>query len=338
MQFGVYDHMDKSDQPLGTFFEDRLRLAETYDRLGYFALQTAEHHSTPLGIASSPSVFHSAVAQRTRQLRFGPLVYTLNLYHPLRLADEISMLDHMSGGRFLLGVGRGISPFEVRYFGGNPEEGQAMYVEALDVLKRAFSSDVLTYEGKFYRYKDVPVILHPLQKPYPPLWYGIGTAESVPWCVANAVNTVANGPATMIRDIASAYRAEWQRAGHGIEHMPFLGTTRHIVVADTDAEALSIARPAYERWAANFFHLFKKHNAKPRIAIYTEDFAEMHAGGLILAGSPETVLDAVRRLKSETGITYLACRFAFGNLPYAASLRSAELFAKRVIPAMCDTA
>jgi alkanesulfonate monooxygenase SsuD/methylene tetrahydromethanopterin reductase-like flavin-dependent oxidoreductase (luciferase family) len=336
MQFGVYDHMDKSDQPLGAFFEDRLRLAEAYDRLGYFALQTAEHHSTPLGIASSPSVFHSAVAQRTRKLRFGPLVYTLNLYHPLRLADEISMLDHMSGGRFLLGVGRGISPFEVRYFGGNPEEGQAMYVEALDVLRRAFSSDVLNYEGKFYRYKDVPVILHPLQKPHPPLWYGIGTVESVPWCVANAVNTVANGAAAMIRDIALAYRAEWQR-GHGIEHMPFIGTTRHMVIADTNAEALSIARPAYERWAANFFHLFKKHNAKPRIAIYTEDFAEMHAAELILAGSPETVLDAVTRLESETGINYLACRFAFGNLPYAASLRSAELFAKRVIPGVRDT-
>lgn len=89
MKFGVYDHIDKSGAPLSQFYEDRLRLAEAYDRLGYRALHTAEHHATPLGMSPAASVFHSAVAQRTKRLRFGPLVYTLNLYHPLRLYEEI---------------------------------------------------------------------------------------------------------------------------------------------------------------------------------------------------------------------------------------------------------
>ena len=75
MEFGVFDHLDRDDQPLGAYYESRLSIIEAYDRLGFYAYHIAEHHSTPLGMAPSPSVFLAAVAQRTRRLRFGPLVY-----------------------------------------------------------------------------------------------------------------------------------------------------------------------------------------------------------------------------------------------------------------------
>ena len=117
MRFGIFDHLDDSGQPLARHFEDRLKLIEAYDRAGFYGYHLAEHHNTPLGYAPSPGVFLAAVAQRTRQLRFGPMVYLLPLYHPLRLIDEICMLDQMSGGRFLYGVGRGISPVEVGFYG-----------------------------------------------------------------------------------------------------------------------------------------------------------------------------------------------------------------------------
>ena len=100
MKFGVFDHMDRAGPELGRQFEDRLKLIELYERSGFHAYHLAEHHATPLGMAPSPSVFLAAVAQRTTTLRFGPLVYTLNLYHPLRLIDEICMLDQMSGGHW----------------------------------------------------------------------------------------------------------------------------------------------------------------------------------------------------------------------------------------------
>src|ERR1700738_1817780 len=101
MKFGVFDHLDRNDLPLQAFYAERLKIVEAYDRRGFHAYHTAEHHATPLGLAASPSVFLAAVAQRTRQLRFGPLVYLLPLYHPLRLIDEICLLDQMSGGGFL---------------------------------------------------------------------------------------------------------------------------------------------------------------------------------------------------------------------------------------------
>jgi alkanesulfonate monooxygenase SsuD/methylene tetrahydromethanopterin reductase-like flavin-dependent oxidoreductase (luciferase family) len=117
MRFGIFDHLDDSGLPLGRHFEERLKLIEVYDRAGFYGYHLAEHHNTPLGYAPSPGIFLSAAAQRTKQLRFGPMVYLLPLYHPLRLIDEICMLDQMSGGRFMYGVGRGISPVEVGFYG-----------------------------------------------------------------------------------------------------------------------------------------------------------------------------------------------------------------------------
>ena len=109
MEFGVFDHLDRSPLPLADYYEARLAVVEAIDRAGFYAYHLAEHHSTPIGMAPSPSVFLSAVAQRTKSLRFGPMIYALPLYHPLRMIEEICMLDQMSGGRLDVGFGRGAS-------------------------------------------------------------------------------------------------------------------------------------------------------------------------------------------------------------------------------------
>src|ERR687888_1294440 len=134
MQFGVFDHLDRNDLPLRDYYEPRLAIAELYDRLGFYAYHIAEHHSTPLGMAASPSVFLAAVAQRSKRLRFGPMVYALPLYHPLRLIEEICMLDHLSGGRLDIGFGRGSSPIELADYGGDPTAAQEVYGEGLELV------------------------------------------------------------------------------------------------------------------------------------------------------------------------------------------------------------
>src|SRR5215510_10452279 len=143
MKFGVFDHMDDGGVPLSQQFEARMKLAEAYDRFGFHAYHLAEHHGTPLGLAPSPGLFMAALAQRTKRLRFGPLVYLLPLYHPLRLIEEICMLDHMSGGRLELGVGRGVSPIEVGFYGVDPAEGQRRFAESLKVIKHGLTVDEL---------------------------------------------------------------------------------------------------------------------------------------------------------------------------------------------------
>src|SRR5262244_1111955 len=150
MQFGVFDHLDRNDLPLRDYYESRLTIAETYDRLGFYAYHIAEHHGSPLGMAASPSVFLAAVAQRTRRLRFGTLVYALPLYHPLRMIEEICMLDHMSGGRLEIGFGRGSSSPEIAYFGHDPADAHAIYAEALELTIKGLTERTLTFHGRFF--------------------------------------------------------------------------------------------------------------------------------------------------------------------------------------------
>ena len=120
-------------------FENRLRLTEAYDKAGFYGYHVAEHHATPFGLATSPGIYLSAVAQRTKTLRFGPMVYLLPFYHPIRLIEEICMLDRMSKGRLQLGVGRGVSPFETAAYAVDFARPRQMYHEAFQVLMKGLS-------------------------------------------------------------------------------------------------------------------------------------------------------------------------------------------------------
>jgi alkanesulfonate monooxygenase SsuD/methylene tetrahydromethanopterin reductase-like flavin-dependent oxidoreductase (luciferase family) len=338
MKFGVFDHMDDAGVPLGQLYSDRLALVEAYDRAGIFGYHLAEHHSTPLGCAASPSLFLAATAQRTKNLRFGPLVYLLPFYHPLRLIEEICMLDQMSGGRFQLGVGRGVSPFETQHYGLDFAKTGDIYHEAFQLILKGLATDeLLTFEGKHYQFRDVPMILRPVQRPHPPLWYGTTIPENADWPAANDVNIVTIALRPTGRVITDRYRAVRARLGKTTNETPLMGMARHVVVADTDEQALAIARRAYPRWRNSFRWLFQRHGAEPRItAIYPETFDGLVALDNGVAGSPDTVRDFIAAEIEATGANYLLSWFAFGDMTLAESLRSVELFSREVMPAFAD--
>ncbi len=333
MKLGVFDHMDRGLAPLDQFFEERLKLVEAYDRAGFYGYHVAEHHATPLGVAPSPGVWMAAVAQRTKRLRFGPLVYLLPLYHPIKLLEEICMLDQLSGGRLLLGVGRGISPIELRYYGLDPEQTPGMYAEALEILLRGMTQKTLTFEGKYYQYRDVPMELAPFQTPYPPLWYGLGRAEAVPWAARHKVNIVGNLGGAGMRVLTDRYRAEWAALGNDPADLPLMGVGRHVVVAETDKEALEIAQRGYVKWRASFLKVWIQHDMMPVAhAIFPERFEEAEAQGRAVAGTPDKVRDFLQRTVDEAGLNYLLCRFAFGDITGAEALASVDLFTRKVMP------
>jgi len=335
MQFGVFDHMDDAGVPLAQLYADRLRLSEAYDRAGFYGYHLAEHHATPLGCAASPGLFLAAVAQRTSRLRFGPMVYLLPFYHPLRLIEEVCMLDQMSGGRLQLGVGRGVSPFETKAYGLDFGKTQEMYHEAFQVLLQGLGSDELTFAGEFHRYDKVPMILRPVQRPHPPLWYGVTIPENAEWPAANDVNIVSLGLRDAVRAINDRYRATHAKLGK--DHSSLLGVGRHVVVAETDAAALAIARRAYPRWRESFRWLFQRHGVEPRIiGIYPPTFDELMALDNGIAGSPATVRDFLAAEVAATGANYVLSWFAFGDMTVAESLRSIGLFADAVMPAFAD--
>jgi len=333
VKLGIFDHMDRGLAPLDRFYEERLKLVEAYDRAGFHAYHVAEHHATPLGVAPCPGVWLAAVAQRTQRLRFGPLVYLLPLYHPIKLLEEICMLDQISGGRFELGVGRGISPIELRYYGLDPEQTAAMYAEALEVILRGMASSVLNFEGQHYQYRDVPMEMAPFQKPYPPLWYGLGRAEAIPWAAEKKVNIVGNLPGAGMRALTDRYRAEWDALGNDPADLPLMGVGRHVVVAQTDREALEVARRGYDKWRASFLKLWIAHDMMPVAhAVFPEHFEDAEAQGRAVAGTPDKVRAFLQRTIDEAGLNYLLCRFAFGDITGDEALNSIDLFTRQVMP------
>jgi alkanesulfonate monooxygenase SsuD/methylene tetrahydromethanopterin reductase-like flavin-dependent oxidoreductase (luciferase family) len=336
MQFGVFDHLDRGDLPLKDYYEARLKLIEAYDQTGFYAYHVAEHHSTPLGMAPSPSVFLAAVAQRTHRLRFGPLVYALPLYHPIRLIEEICMLDQMSGGRLEIGFGRGASSTEISLYGLDPARTQQIYTEGLELIIQGLSKRTLNFRGDFFSFENVPMELEPLQKPHPPIWYGVHSVDSAERAARKGLHVVSLDPALETQSFVERYRQVWQATRGKKTALPKIGLGRFIVVANTDEEAMRIARRAYPKWHHSFYHLYVLRGGAPAHQRPAEMDALIKIGQGI-AGNPNTVAAFLESQIRQTGVNYLVGQFAFGDITLAESLRSLELFAAHVMPALAAT-
>jgi len=335
LEFGVFDHVDRHDQPLGAFYEDRLKLMEAYDRAGIYGYHCAEHHSTPLGMAPSPSVYLAAIGQRTRRLRFGPLVYTLALYHPLRLAEEICMLDQMSRGRFLLGIGKGISPIEVGYYGVDFKNADRIFAESLAIIKQALTQKTVDFEGEFFRFKNVPIERQPFSKPHPPLWYGVVNPDSAERAARAGMNFISNSTAAAVKAKVARYSAAHKPTA--ANPSPKFGMNRYMVLAETEDKALETGRRAYRRWWQSFMHLWHKHGIAPTNVNYPPEIDGQIADGRAIATTPAKALDILRGQLAESGANYLVSRFAFGDLSLSDSTRSLELFQRHVMPALRES-
>ncbi len=330
MEFGIFDHLDRNDLPLKEFYEARLKLIEAYERAGFYAYHVAEHHSTPIGMAPSPSVFLSAIAQRTKTLRFGPMVYALPLHHPLRLIEEICMVDQLSGGRLEIGFGRGSSNTEISFYGQDPAQAQDIYTEARELILRGLTKKKLTFEGKFFSFKDIPMELEPLQKPHPPMWYGVHSVESAERAAKQGLNMVSLDSAQDTRSYNDRYRQVWREL-HGDQPTPKLGLSRFIVIAENGSEALSAARRAYPIWHRHFYYLYSIRGGKPAHP-RPDTFDKMAEIGQAIAGDPDAVTKFLEAQIDESTANYLVGQFAFGDLTLKESLRSVHLFHEHVMP------
>lgn len=331
MRFGVFDHMDDSGRDPGRQFEERLKLIETYDRSSIHAYHLAEHHGTPLGFAPSPNLFLAAASQRSRRLRLGQMVLLVPLYPPVRLIQEICMLDHLTGGRIELGVGRGVSPIEVAFFGHDPLQGADMFAEAMEVVLQGLRNDELNHAGRFYRFERVPMVLKPVQRPHPPLWYGANRTESVATIAARGMNMMMNGAVARVREMTDLYHREWRLLGRDPEALPHLGLSRHVVVAENGADARTIAARAYRPWRRHIEKLWKERGVAFPLAL-PDEFEQLQAMGLGIAGAPREVQAAITAQAAAAGFTYFCARMCFGDMSYDEAARSTELFTREVMP------
>ena len=334
VEFGIFDHLDTTGQRLDAYYADRLALIRLFERAGFRSYHIAEHHSTPLGMAPSPNLFLSAVAVQTETLRFGPLVFALPLYHPLRLVQEICMLDQMSRGRLEIGFGRGASAIESSYFGNDHAEAEPVYREYLRIILDGLKSGRLHHQGDYMSFDDIPLLVGPYQKPHPPLWYGVHATDSAARAARLGSHIVSLDSAEETGTFARSYRAAWADE-HGADSAPGLvGLGMFVVVGETDGAALDAARRAYPVWHESFNYLFVRHDTEPPKHQRPPSFDEMAGQGRAVAGSPDTVTGFLAERMAVAEANYMVGQMAFGDLTLEETTRSIELFAEHVMPAL----
>jgi len=342
MKIGLFDHVEDGERPVTQLFDERIEFAAAADKAGFYCLHVAEHHATPLNMVPVPGVYLGALARETKQIRLGPLVYLLTLYSPLRLIEEISMLDHLSHGRLDVGVGRGVSPFELKFHKVEHDESRDIFIDAYKCISAGLSTDSLTYDGKYFAYENVPIALRPLQQPHPPFWYASSSAVGATWGGEQGLHFVTLGPTAAAKACIDAYRAALKKRGGPAQPKPefaggaVIGIQRHIFVADTDADAHRFAKPAMEAHLANLNWLkVKLGDVGPQARViipHGGSYEEMVAHGGVIAGSPATVRAGLEKLAAELGINYLLTYMFLGTMSLADALRSLELFRTEVMP------
>jgi alkanesulfonate monooxygenase SsuD/methylene tetrahydromethanopterin reductase-like flavin-dependent oxidoreductase (luciferase family) len=266
----------------------------------------------------------------------------LPLYSPLRLAEEICMLDHLSYGRLDVGVGRGVSPYELKYHKVEHDQSREIFIDAFKCISAALTTDTLTYKGEHFVYEDVPIAMRPLQQPHPPFWYGSSNEIGSTWAGDHGLHFVTLGPTPFAKANITAFRdALAKRGGPAQPKAEFSGDTavgvqRHIFVADTDAEARRFGKPAMEVHLANLNWLRTKHGQTgltsrlnvPRGATFEDCLAD----GSVIAGSPQTVRAEIEKQVKELGVNYLLTYLFLGTMSLADALRSLNLFSAEVMP------
>jgi alkanesulfonate monooxygenase SsuD/methylene tetrahydromethanopterin reductase-like flavin-dependent oxidoreductase (luciferase family) len=241
------------------------------------------------------------------------------------------MLDQMSGGRFELGVGRGVSPFEVGFYGVNPADGSRQFPEALQLIKQGLTSEELTFAGEFYDFKKVPMVLKPVQRPYPPLWYGVLTTDAAYWAALEKAHIVTLLPPDPARAVIERYRLEWNKFGRSETELPLMGISRHIVLANSRAEAVRTAERAYRPWLKHMELLWVRNGTKLPLGL-PQEIGPLLDARAAFAGTVDEFKGYLENQIRSTGATYFVCDVAFGDLAPEESLQTIKLLGEQVIP------
>jgi alkanesulfonate monooxygenase SsuD/methylene tetrahydromethanopterin reductase-like flavin-dependent oxidoreductase (luciferase family) len=331
---------------------DELELAE---ELGFDGVCVNEHHQNAYGLMPSPNIMAACLARRTRRVKLVILGNVLTLYdHPLRVAEEVAMLDVISGGRVISGqvVGTGNEFFS---YNVNPTYARERFHEAHELILKAWTTPgPFAWESTHYRFRYVNIWPRPYQQPHPPIWIpGSGSRETIEWVAQRrytymVLPTLA--PYALRAASAEYFREACARAGYTPRHEQ-IGWGVGIYVAETDARAVEEYEPHFWYYARNLlknrdtFQYPPGHSSVHSMLSVLEArrtsrpgrfsaWAEIEKAGYVIVGSPATVRDRLLEIARATGLGTLVPNFSVGNVPHHLTRKSMELFAREVMPAL----
>ena len=358
LEFGVWDQMQTYEvmqaATAAEVYEKHIRQAQLMERVGFEYYWTLEHQGSYVGAVTSPQMFLLAVARHTESLRLGTMIWQLPFHHPIRLAQDVAMLDHLSGGRVEFGTGIGVHEHEFMRWGLDFYSRQEMSEEALDIIELAWRGDgTVTYEGKYWQIDEALIEPAPLQRPHPPIWAAVHSPRAIDFAAQRGYHMAQN----IDTDESMAQKfADWREAWKGYGHegpMPRQFLMRVVHVAETDELAHEQARTylleanTLGREIVSSSRLGFGSNPRGMGHEDSEDIRERGRifrecsrsyefwldNGLALVGSPESVAHQIAEGREKIGYDHFAGKFHIGRMPHAMVESSLTLFGQEIIPA-----
>ncbi len=330
-------------------YNDYLDVFELADRLGYDGICVNEHHQTCYGLMPSPNLMAAALARRTTHAKIAILGNAICLRdHPLRVAEEVAMLDVITKGRIISGFVRGVGD-EYTAFSMDPTTSRDRFLEAHDLIVRAWTEPgPFSFEGKHYNFRYVNTWPRPYQQPHPPIWLpSQGSLETVAFAAERRYPYMqVFSPFTTVKRILGEYKN--QARNFGYEAPPEqLGWAVPLYVAETDEKAWEEAGPhmdfLFNKLLKRPFHQFfppgylteksmSRVMGDKSVGNKRHDLRDMNDKGMVLIGSAATVRERLSEFQKEAGIGLLVVLLHFGSLPQDLTMKNVEVFAKEVMP------
>ena len=326
-------------------FEEAFAQIDAAERWGLDVMWLAELHFDPQrSLLSAPLSIASAVAARTNRIKIGIAVQVLPLCHPLRIAEEGATVDQISGGRLIFGVGRSGLPRTYEDYGISYAESRDRFAEVLDIVEQAWSRPAVSYEGKYYRFKNITVAPKPLQKPLPPIRIAAASPDTYPAVGERGLPIFINARYGSFSEFVpeiKRYREAYMAAGHPGRGQVFLRVPTY--VAETEAQARSEAEESlmhfYREQAGRLRDSLSRAGTRAiegraerlkRIENLTYDEA---LTGQVLIGTPDIVTERLRMLQEEIGIDGILAELNCGGLiPHERVMSALRLLCEEVMP------
>lgn len=344
MDFGLFLEFPRAEGATEReAFKESFDLVDVAESLGVASVWLAEYHFNPGRVLASPVTVAAAIAGRTEKMRIGLAVYLLPLGHPVRIAEEVATLDHISQGRLEFGIGRGTFPNVHEGFAVPFDESRGRFQEALEIILKAWTTERFSYQGEYFSCKDLCVTPKPWQTPHPPIHVGITSAETFPLIGRMGYPILINPSrvfalsevAPYIRD----YQRAWRDAGHPGEGA--VGLRVPVYVAETAGQAYSEPRDSAmfavrrlgDRVALSASHRGTSGDWQGEADHILRMSYDDWLRDKVVYGTPEAVTDRLRQLQEELGLTSIIYEVNYGNqIPYPLQERCLRLFMDQVVP------
>ena len=320
--FSVTDHYPDEPRSIRQFYNQLLDEMVLAEELGFAAYFLAEHHFHEYGIVPSPMTLLGAAAQRTKRMGLGVAVSVLPFHHPLALAEDYAMLDQLTGGRLVLGVGSGYLKHEFEGFGIGAWEKRFRFDEALEIILNAWQGQPFTHHGLYYHVDNTRIAVTPIQQPHPPVWIAILRAEAAYHVGMQGRNLMLVPYATCsTRDDLAGVIREHARGYHesGSQSLPDVAVALHTYVSSSESAARAEAGEALHRYV------------RTRLYARQRSYEELDQGELILFGDPSRVAERIQKF-ADAGMTHLLILTNFGALEASRVQESLQRFAHEVMP------